>query len=57
MFWVWVNYELDMDEIAIITDHEDSQLYYVDNLGVRLWLNYFLTEQEAKTLMEICRKG
>ena len=55
-FGVWVNYELDTGEFAVITDHEDSQLYYVDNSGDKHWLDYLLTDQETAMVTEICRK-
>lgn len=54
-FGVWVNYEKETGEFAVITDHEDSQLYYVDNSGDKHWLDYLLSEQEVKAVTDACR--
>ena len=55
-FGIWVNYEVETGELVVITDQERSQLYYVDNLGDKHWLDYLLTEQETAMVTEICRK-
>ena len=54
-FGLWINHDKETDEYYVVTDGSDSQLYYVDNLGDKHWMQYLLAEQEEKEITDLCR--
>ena len=55
-FGVWVNYGADKNEYYICEDSEDSNLFYINNDGDKIWLPYVLTEEEANEMIVACKR-
>jgi hypothetical protein len=56
-FGIWVNYNADEDEYYICQDSIDCELFYVNNDGDKIWMSYILTDEEAKEMIDACKKA
>lgn len=56
-FGICVTRDIDGGEFwNVIIEEPAGQLFYVDNLGNKHWLNYELTEEEENQAIEFCKK-
>lgn len=56
-FGVWVNYDADKNEYYICQDSIDSELFYVNNDGDKIWMPYILTNEETNEMINACKKA
>lgn len=56
-FGVWVNYDADKNEYYICEDSIDSNLFYINNDGDKIWLPYVLTDEETNEMIDACKKA
>jgi len=55
-FGVWVNYDSDKNEYYICEDSVDSNLFYVNNDGDKIWMPYILSDEETNEMIDACKK-
>jgi hypothetical protein len=56
-FGVWVNYDAGKNEYYICQDSVDSELFYVNNDGDKIWMPYILTDEEVNEMISACKKS
>lgn len=56
-FGIWVNYNADANEYCICQDSIDSELFYINNDGDKIWMPYILTDKESKEIIDACKKA
>ena len=56
-FGVWVNYDSNENKYYVCQDSICCELFYVNNNGDKIWMPYVLTDEEAKEMIDACKKA